>query len=158
MGDHDTLGRRVPHDDPSTVQLEYWRYVCSSVNMEPTGYVRRDCGRALGDVFDEFSARLRASFPEVEDVWPAAKLAPWDPEVPRSEHAAWYRGEWREDGWPDHRSIACYAVTGGSEGYYVHVDVHFRDGSPWSFATIKVWEGLDHAFKIAHRCAELLGA
>ena len=60
-----------------------------------------------------------------------------------------------------HRWIACYAVTGGSEGHYVHVDlVHGYDcdytGKALHLITGKTFLGLAHALKIANRCAELL--
>ena len=61
----------------------------------------------------------------------------------------------------DYRWIACYAVTGGSEGHYIHVDlVHGYDsdykGKALHLITGKTFLGLGHALKIANRCAELL--
>lgn len=69
--------------------------------------------------------------------------------------------------WPDSvRHIACYAVTGGSEGHYVHVDVlhdymhtvvgHIRVARGIFLA--KTFRGMAHAQKMATRIAELLGA
>ena len=60
------------------------------------------------------------------------------------------------------RWIACYAVTGGSEGHYIHVDlIHGYDqewtGKALHLITGKTFLGLAHALKIANRCAELLG-
>jgi len=59
------------------------------------------------------------------------------------------------------RWIACYAVTGGSEGHYVHIDlIHGYDqdwtGKAFHLITGKTFLGLAHALKIANRCAELL--
>jgi len=61
----------------------------------------------------------------------------------------------------DYRWIACYAVTGGSEGHYIHVDLvqgFDRDytGKALHLITGKTFLGLEHALKIANRCAELL--
>ncbi len=61
----------------------------------------------------------------------------------------------------DYRWIACYAVTGGSEGHYIHIDlVHGYDrdysGKALHLITGKTFLGLDHALKVANRCAELL--
>lgn len=60
-----------------------------------------------------------------------------------------------------HRWIACYAVTGGSEGHYVHIDLicgydHDWTGKALHLITGKTFLGLAHALKIANRCAELL--
>jgi hypothetical protein len=60
-----------------------------------------------------------------------------------------------------YRWIACYAVTGGSEGHYVHVDLiggYDLDGTGTTLHLItgKTFLGLAHAHKIANRCAELL--
>jgi len=59
------------------------------------------------------------------------------------------------------RWIACYAVTGGSEGHYVHVDLISGYDQDWTgkahhLITGKTFLGLAHALKIANRCAELL--
>ena len=61
----------------------------------------------------------------------------------------------------DYCWIACYAVTGGSEGHYIHVDlVQGYDcdykGTSLHLVTGKTFLGLGHAMKIASRCAELL--
>ena len=60
-----------------------------------------------------------------------------------------------------YRWTACYAVTGGSEGNYIHVDLidgYDRDynGKAQHLITGKTFLGLAHALKIANRCAELL--
>ena len=60
-----------------------------------------------------------------------------------------------------YRWIACYPVTGGSEGHYIHVDlIHGYDGDSTGktlhLITGKTFLGLAHALKIANRCAELL--
>ena len=60
-----------------------------------------------------------------------------------------------------YRWIACYAVTGGSEGHYVHIDLIHGYDQDWTgkvlhLVTGKTFLGLAHALKIANRCAELL--
>lgn len=62
------------------------------------------------------------------------------------------------------RWVSCYAVTGGSEGHYVHVDL-VTDGYGAKgeaecrhLASVKTFQGMEHAQKIAARCAQLLGA
>ena len=61
------------------------------------------------------------------------------------------------------RWVACWAVTGGSEGWYIHIefDGANRDTGKSErilFALGKTFLGWDHAWKIAKRAAELLGA
>ncbi len=61
----------------------------------------------------------------------------------------------------NYRWIACYAVIGGSEGHYVHIDLvagYDLDGTGTTLHLItgKTFLGLAHAQKIANRCAELL--
>ncbi len=58
--------------------------------------------------------------------------------------------------------FAAYAVTGGSEGHYIHVDFATQygvgnKGEVFHFITGKTFQGMQHALKIANRCAELLG-
>lgn len=70
------------------------------------------------------------------------------------------------DPWPRAVWIACYAVTGGSEGHYIHVDLymtHYGQFGPSEanvrhLACGKTFLGWEHAWKIAKRCAELLGS
>ncbi len=62
------------------------------------------------------------------------------------------------------RWIACFAVTGNSEGWYIHIDL-VLDGfdenqqcKTQHLALGKTFRGRIHAFAIAARAAELLGA
>jgi hypothetical protein len=63
---------------------------------------------------------------------------------------------------PSYRWVACYAVTGGSEGYYVHLDLITDDGSPalklGRVFTIKTFSGMDTALEIAAALTYVLGA
>jgi hypothetical protein len=68
----------------------------------------------------------------------------------------------------DHRWVACYPVTGASEGHYVHVEFicpaghRVPDGEPnvrvVRLALGKTFRGMGHAAEMARRCAVLLGA
>ena len=62
-----------------------------------------------------------------------------------------------------YRWWACYAVTGGSEGHYIHIDLASGYGEQYTGTTFhvitgKTFMGMEHALKVANRCAELLGA
>ena len=88
---------------------------------------------------------------------------------------------WRSHGgltdkspWPkDVRAVACYAVTGGSEGWYVHMGVILEGettrvgadnllvngpAQEVSLFLAKTFKGWNHAWAIASKAAELLGA
>ena len=63
------------------------------------------------------------------------------------------------------RGVACYPVTGGSEGHYVHVEFVVQadrcigqEAATVRLALAKTFRGMDHAAEIARRCAILLGA
>ena len=59
--------------------------------------------------------------------------------------------------WPErYRWIACYPVTGDSEGHYVHIDIIYHDQSRQMFVLAKTFQGMNHAWQIARRVAELL--
>lgn len=53
--------------------------------------------------------------------------------------------------------IACYAVTGGSEGHYVHVDIIKGDKRQMLYLA-KTFRGYDHACEIAAHLGKMLNA
>jgi hypothetical protein len=59
---------------------------------------------------------------------------------------------------PPFRRVVAYAVTGGSEGHYVHVDLHLaRDpGTYMNLMLVKTFGGMAHARKIANAIADVL--
>jgi hypothetical protein len=63
-----------------------------------------------------------------------------------------------------YRWISCYAVTGGNEGWYVHIDFvldgYGEEGkvTVQHAASLKTFNGRARAYEVALRCAELLGA
>jgi len=50
--------------------------------------------------------------------------------------------------------IACYAVVGGSEGHYIHIDFTLPDEKRLSFALAKTFGGMENALKIANAATE----
>jgi len=59
----------------------------------------------------------------------------------------------------DFRWVACYPVTGGSEGHYIHVDLILNDGTTrWPMFAGKTFLGWAKACEIANFCAKELGA
>ncbi len=53
------------------------------------------------------------------------------------------------------RWVAAWAVTGGSEGHYIHVELVYEDRRVL-LALGKTFLGWDHAWTIAKRAAQLL--
>lgn len=62
----------------------------------------------------------------------------------------------RDTAWPvSYRWIACYAVTGGSEGWYTHIDAIMPDRSVTNLLLCKCWS-FQLALQVAHAAAWVL--
>ena len=63
---------------------------------------------------------------------------------------------------PPHDWIVCYAVTGGSEGHYIHVDAVSRQpglgqpGKRYALFLGKSFQGMEFAYRVAKACADIL--
>ena len=149
-----TMGAPVPHDwPPGSIQLDYWRRELRP-DGTPTGHIVRERGRAIGEVYAELRRRLEAE--ELLDEGLSLMVRCGDG-VP---------GEITEESeWPrDHRHVACFAVTGANEGWYSYVELLWNSRGHGDvprrkllFLT-KTFDGMDRAYQVAKRCAELLGA
>ena len=131
--------------DPTKVATDVWRYKVEDGVKTP--YVLREKGREGCDVVADLCYEARelleeCDYASLSCVYGRVGNGPSDPhaEVPRV------------------RQIACYAVTGGSEGHYVHVDLHTVDGETVSLMVAKTFMGMDHAWKVAIKLADLLDA
>jgi hypothetical protein len=111
---------------------------------KPKGCRRRARVKAIGEVFAELVAVTGELGPGHDEYF-----------IVTTDH----HGEL----WPDGR-IACYAVTGGSEGHYVHVDVISSDtatgdaSQPGTVLLAKTFDGFDAAHAFAGQLARILGA
>lgn len=68
-----------------------------------------------------------------------------------------YNGRGDQNFPQDYNWIACYAVTGGSEGHYVHVDIIKEDKRTLLYLA-KTFRGYDHACEIAAHLGKMLNA
>lgn len=114
------------------------------------GYVRYTHSKKLRAVEKEIQQRLR-------------KQGLWD-EMDYFHVSVLIRD--KDEAFPyPYRSIKCYAVTGGSEGYYIHVEAAYRDPkNPYGdclhkdLFTGKTFSGMETALKISNALTLMLGA
>ena len=121
---------------------------------EKPGWDRVRGGRPVRDIVPELVERLKAD--------PAVRFEDLDYfhtalEVELAKHP-----EERVFPYP-YSFIACFAVTGASEGHYIHIEATFRDEATKALrlrplALGKTFHGLEHAYAIATACAKHLGA
>ena len=72
--------------------------------------------------------------------------------------SAWMRVDCKESLWPARWSwLAVYAVTGASEGHYVHITL-LSDNGAQHIAMLKTFSGWEKASLIAQAAGRLLGA
>ena len=69
-----------------------------------------------------------------------------------------YTRQW--DTWPENvRRIAVFAVQGGSEGHYVHVDVftseHGEETKVTTLFLIKTFLGMEHALRLSNELTRM---
>lgn len=187
--------------DKGVIALDVWRRVIDLNTRQETGNVKRERMRTLREVYAELYEAL--------DVLVCDKCG----HERRRDDRHDYCGKCRQPGCDgeyeslideyfsgpdiaadggcvgsglvphDYRWIACYAVTGGNEGHYVHVEfrvpveqVKVSTGEDFGTAKLvtplrcenlwrpvrlalgKTFRGMDHAAEIAKRCSKLLGA
>lgn len=92
-------------------------------------HIRRDLLEVMGHMVDEYFSVAATDRSKDQSVWPS-------------------KYKW----------IACYAVTGGSEGHYIHIDAVTPDEPSRGLFLGKTFLGMDHAQKIASMCSKELGA
>lgn len=131
--------------DPTKVALDVWRYKVEDGVKTP--YVLREKGREGCDVVADLCYEARELLEEVEYADLAYTYGRQE-DGSRDPHAEV----------PPARQIACYAVTGANEGHYVHVDLHTVDNETVPLMLVKTFMGMDHAWKIAIKLADLLDA
>jgi hypothetical protein len=148
---NETLGDVWEDATNATVVLDVWRYVVE--NGQQTGYIRRSHGRPVGEIVADLTKRISRLVDEYATLGGDFKYARGVENVYETEC-------------PEAQRIAVYAVTGGSEGHYVHVALHVRDvqgeyGNARlvvkNLMLVKTFKGMKHARKIANRLADALG-
>jgi hypothetical protein len=129
------------------IEIQLWEPVPNT-----PGYTRVCGARTLWAVLDDIEARLRAMpCPGKDyDLWNSMDYF----HIAVDKKYAEPDVEWPKD-W---RWIACYAVTGSSEGEYIHVDVIDREDKRTLLYLGKTFCGMPVACAIASALTEMLGA
>ena len=118
----------------------------------------------IGQVFEQLRTAVEAVAPGLEYF---SSCVEWSARTPEHARSALIRDKpalWlitKDSPFPQPRWIACYPVTGGSEGHYVHVDCVVFHGNERVLIPLflgKTFGGMDEAVTIAATCAKLLGA
>ncbi len=109
-------------------------------------------GRTIRAIYKDLHAALKAKGLIDEYFNAASRFPGMEPNTPG--YRLGLDSVWPEDA----KWVACYAVTGGAEGHYIHVDVIRNDRTSDLAFLGKTFQGMDHARKIANACADLLGA
>ncbi|MHB1134265.1 MAG: hypothetical protein ACYC4L_17995 [Chloroflexota bacterium] len=115
---------------------------------EQPGYSKLSHTKTIGEVLGILNARIRASDFPVDEYG----FDPWQ-----------CNANILNERWPEQYAwVACYAVTGGSEGHYIHVDLlHVGKEGETSLRHVflaKTFLGWDYACGIASTAGRLLRA
>ena len=142
------LGRVA--DSDGTVRLDVWRVVLDSQTGAETGFIEREKGRPVGQIVDDLKRTIRRF---------SYEYASLSSHFFHSSVAGHYEG-WNIE-CPKANRVTVYAVTGGSEGHYVHVDLYVRDEQEGTkvvpLMLVKTFKGMAAARRIADRLADSLG-
>lgn len=107
------------------------------------GYVRDETGKPVSEVFEYVKERLLKDYATGHEEYGGII----DEYFSCSADGLWpYRSRW----------IAVYAVTGGSEGHYVHVDSLDNEGGRELLFLARTFRGYDHAMEIAKALGKIL--
>lgn len=103
------------------------------------GYIRQTGRKTVQQVYDELVQRLR------------------DKDMLPDEYFSLSADEMAQEPFPEHRWIVCFAVRGGSEGHYVHIELIPLNGRRRILYLGKTFQGLARAQAIANACGAHLG-
>lgn len=134
---------------PEVEPIEIYVY---EPDPEKPGCLRHVRNRTIKEVYDDLVSRLKA-----EDLLPDEYFS-----ISSYDVVSWKRGDLE---FPRFRFIACFPVTGASEGHYIHVGVLVErtDVKPPLVELVpifigKTFQGFDFAAAVAAACAKHLGA
>ena len=140
----ETLGCVYEPQD-GLVQTEVWKRILK--DGVDTGCIRRVAGRPVGAIYADLYKKITRLVDEYAALGHSFKYLPG--------------GMGHTVECPKYHRISTYAVTGGSEGHYVYVDLQVDDGQGnlkiVNLMMVKTFKGMKHARRIAARLGDLLG-
>lgn len=135
---------------PARPEARFWEPPVALNRYVPVGRPEADrwviVPRGVLDVFQDLQSYLRGRRLEPEEYFCPAGGPDGDAD---------YRSN---PPFPQRAQVACFAVTGASEGHYIHIGAILRGGQLQSLYLGKTFQGWDFAWRVARACAEALGA
>jgi len=130
---------------PEPVEIEVYE-----PNPEKPGCLRHVRNRTIQEIYDELVKRLKKDRLYPDEYFEIVGCS--------------CCSSWGEREFPRFRTIACYPVTGASEGHYIHVDaLVFREDIRSRLLECvpiflgKTFQGFEFAAQVAAACAKHLG-
>ena len=155
---------------PEPIEVDIWTPITEEEDPEKAGQglLKFRGTRPIRPIIEELNARLKADDLATDEYGftPSAevKYCTCENNVAsgRAHDHAWPSPFADAEGWAA-RWIACYAVTGGSEGWYIHIDVIQQNRGDVPNRAIRIalakhFGGMAEAYAIAARAAMHLGA
>jgi len=133
-------GKPTEHK-PYELVLEDWAPLVEKATGEETGVSCYVGGRPLSEIHKRLSSGLEDSGLRIDEYFSVSS-------------------DLRDEVWPKNvRRIVVFAVQGGSEGHYVHVDVYTSEhGEETKVATlflIKTFLGMEHALRLSNELTRM---
>ena len=120
--------------DPPIVVIETEIY---EPNPEKPGWLREVRKKTLGEVYNE-----TCQFLKERDIWDNLDYFHLDRDYSDKEYS--------KKPFPAWKWIACYAVVGGSEGHYIHVDIITTNGEQKPLFLGKTFLGMEYALHVSN--------
>ncbi|PLS19067.1 hypothetical protein CVD28_01285 [Bacillus sp. M6-12] len=114
------------------IETEIW-----VANLEKPGYLKMERKKTVQEVFDELVTVLKEQ--EVYGEMDYFQISV---------------GNDKKGDFPVFRWIACFAVEGGSEGHYIHIEVITPTGETETIFLGKTFLGIEHALKVSNICTQ----
>ena len=125
--------------EPWELVLEDWAPIVELATGERTGFATRVKGRPVMEIYRKLEALVHSAGLIVDEYFTISPDAEYTHNLVE---------------WPDNVvCIMCYAIEGGSEGHYVHVDVQVRNGRDTETIgvfLIKTFLGMGHVLRLSN--------
>jgi hypothetical protein len=127
----------MQQDEEEIVRCGEDEYSRWEVNKK--GYVRNEVGKPMEEVMEFLKQEITNAGINLEeyDYFQAGCLGP--------------------ENWPVlYRRIVAFAIPGGNEGHYIHLDIYAMDGKVETIVLGKTFMGMDHALELSNCLSRIL--